>query len=180
MKRSAIVCVLRSVRWPSGVELDPDTLQRLVAQLTPRIIDQLRNTPTFWGNPARLTCGENVHLVNTLINVTSGFVHIEDHVFFGHNVCLLTGTHDMTRFDKERQDAYPLSGRDILIRQGAWIASNATIIGPCIVGRDAVVAVGSVVLHDVEEGWLYAGVPARRIRPVSPNSSRQGAANPTF
>ncbi|KAB1077934.1 acyltransferase [Methylobacterium soli] len=53
------------------------------------------------------------------------------------------------------------------MEQGAWIASNATILGPCRVGRHSVIGVGSVVMGDVRPGWFYAGVPAKPIKPVA-------------
>ena len=51
-------------------------------------------------------------------------------------------------------------GRDIVVGEGAWLASNVTVVGPCTIGEHAVVGVGSLVLHDVEPYTVVAGVPA--------------------
>lgn len=88
---------------------------------------------------------------------------MEGYAFLGHNVCLLTGTHDITEFGKSRQDTMPTSGRDVVIRTGAWVASNATVVGPCVVGEHAVIAAGAVVVKDVPPFAIVGGVPAKVI-----------------
>ncbi len=126
----------------------------------------LARTPLFWGDRSRVTLGRNVHLVNTILNCRSGRVTIEDDVFFGHDCQILTGFHDYTKRGLARQTDVPDSGRDVIIRQGAWIASNVVIIGPCDIGRDAVVCAGSVVTSDLEAGAIHGGAPARKIKDI--------------
>ncbi|KAA9338417.1 gamma carbonic anhydrase family protein [Hymenobacter busanensis] len=52
---------------------------------------------------------------------------------------------------------------DVLIGMGAIVMDNA------VVGRGCIIAAGAVVLENTvcEPGYLYAGIPARRIKPVS-------------
>jgi len=97
---------------------------------------------------------------NAIFNLYSGEIHVGEYAFFGYNVCVLTGTHDYRLFGKYRQLAVPHSGRDVIIEDGAWIGTNVTIIGPCIIGKNAVVAAGAVVTHDVPALEIVAGVPA--------------------
>ena len=48
----------------------------------------------------------------------------------------------------------PISGMDIHVKQRVWIGSNTTIISPCVIGKNSVIAANSVVLKDVaEEFW---------------------------
>ncbi|WP_332082247.1 acyltransferase [Methylocystis borbori] len=149
-------------------KMTAEETKALAKRLTPLISHELMLTPTIWGSRARLHLGKGVVLINTLFNLSSGDVHIGDFVFFGHNVSVLTGTHAIDQFDLARQCSIPLSGRDVIIEKGVWIATNATIIGPCRIGENAVIGVGSVVMEDVRAGWFYAGVPAKPIKPVSP------------
>lgn len=129
------------------------------------VMNALAWSPTvFGGGIDRVTLGAQVVLVNTLLNVSSGRISIDDHSFFGHNVMLLTGTHFTEAQDSARQD-FPTTGRDIVIGQGVWVASGATVIGPCVIEDHVVVGAGAVVTGGVlKRGWLYAGVPARAIR----------------
>lgn len=99
-------------------------------------------------------------LNNALLNVSSGDITIGPYAFFGHDVSLLTGTHDFSKFGAERQVAVPKVGRDIGIGEGVWLASNVVVVGPCSIGDHAVVGVGSLVLSDVEPYTVVAGSPA--------------------
>jgi acetyltransferase-like isoleucine patch superfamily enzyme len=100
---------------------------------------------------------------NALFNVSSGTIVVGEWAMLAHNTSLLTGTHDMSKFGEERQLSIPESGRDIVVEEGAWLASNVTVLGPCRIGRHAVVAAGSVVRDDVEPFAVVAGVPAKRV-----------------
>jgi acetyltransferase-like isoleucine patch superfamily enzyme len=91
---------------------------------------------------------------------------VGEYAFFGHNVSVLTGTHDWTRFGAQRQVAVPTSGRDVVIEEGVWVSSHAIVVGPCRIGAHAVVGVGSLVLRDVECYTVVAGNPARVLRTI--------------
>ncbi|NIE82926.1 MULTISPECIES: acyltransferase [unclassified Burkholderia] len=140
-------------------------IESLAGRMTPAIARGLVTTPVLFGGEwDRVKLGEGVQLVNTLMNVSSGSIVIGDQTFFGHNVSLITGTHPVTEKLSARHD-YPRDGHDIVIGSGVWIASNAIVAGPCTIGDHAVIAAGAVVTcGQVEAGWLYGGVPARKIR----------------
>lgn len=93
-------------------------------------------------------------------------VTIEDEVFIGHGVMF---TND--RFPRAANaDGSPQTEADwtvvpTLIRKGAAIGSNATLLCGIIVGEGAVVGAGSVVTKDVPAGTTVAGNPARPLRP---------------
>jgi acetyltransferase-like isoleucine patch superfamily enzyme len=103
---------------------------------------------------------------NALFNTVSGRIDIGEHVFFGFNVSVLTGTHDYTRLDPSRKDAVLEPVNDISIGEGAWLATNVTVLGPCHIGEWSVVAAGSLVRSDVPPYAIVAGVPARVIRDI--------------
>jgi acetyltransferase-like isoleucine patch superfamily enzyme len=103
---------------------------------------------------------------NALFNVGSGDITVGENAFFGHNVSVLTGTHDITKFGRERMFAIPRTGRDIVIEEGVWVASNALVLGPCRIGAHAVVGGGSLVLDDVAPYTIVAGSPARVLRTI--------------
>lgn len=125
----------------------------------------LSATPVVWGGDwSRVEVGSDVNLVNSLLNVTSGKIVIGDRTFFGHNVSLLTGTHNIDGSEDDRR-GYPREGRDIIIGCDVWIASGAIVLGPCIIGDGAVIGAGAVVTADqIEARSVYAGCPAKRIR----------------
>lgn len=122
--------------------------------------------PLVYGDPERLHIHPTAVVNNTLFNLSSGEVTVGEHAFFGHNVSVLTGTHDFTKFGAERQVAVPKSGRDVVIDEGAWVSSNVVVVAPCHIGAHSVVGVGSLVLGDVEAYTVVAGSPAKMLRRI--------------
>ena len=131
-----------------------------------RIGDAMLGRHRVFGDPARVTLGRDVVLNDALVNTSSGRVTLGDFAFCGHGVCLLTGTHDYRLRGYERQAGVPQEGRDIVVGRGVWLGSNATVVGPCTIGDDAVIAAGSVATGVIEAGWVYGGVPARPIKRI--------------
>jgi acetyltransferase-like isoleucine patch superfamily enzyme len=110
---------------------------------------------------SRISIAPGVALPGAFLNCGSGRITIEQDVFTGYGVSILAGTHDRRKTGPARAAGVPTEGYDIVIREGAWIASNATVLGPCVIGAHAVVAAGAVVTRDVPDYALVAGIPAR-------------------
>lgn len=133
-----------------------------------------------FGSPDRIKMSKTANMVNTLFNTVSGDIAIGEYVFAGHNVSLITGTHDIHCTGEDRQKAYPTAGNDIIIHDGVWLGSNCMVLGPCRIEKDAVVAAGSVVLPHthIKPGEVYAGVPAKKVKDIS--QRKEGTANGRF
>lgn len=98
--------------------------------------------------------------MNTLFNTVSGTIDVGPEVSFGHNVSILTGSHEYHLLGAARVSGVPSSGHDIVIERGAWIASNASVLGPCRIGEHSVLAAGALARADVPPYAIAAGVPA--------------------
>ena len=98
---------------------------------------------------------------NSLIDCV-GQVTIEDWVFFGHEVMILTGGHDPELFEEARQKSH--MPKPVTIKRGAWIGTRATILPGVTIGEHAVVGAGSVVTKNVEAYTVVAGNPAKFLR----------------
>lgn len=85
-------------------------------------------------------------------------VTVEDEVFLGPNVVFTNDLAPRAGFRKARGQLVPT-----LVRRGATVGANATIVCGLTVGRYAFVAAGAVVVRDVADHALVAGNPARRI-----------------
>ncbi len=133
----------------------------LVRVITPELVQRLLTQPRVYGDPERLHLAPTAVVNDSLFNLSSGEITVGEWGMLAHGVTILTGIHDVTKLGPERQAAVPLSGRDVVIEEGAWLAANVTVIGPCRIGAHAVVAAGSLVRHDVEPFSFVAGVPAR-------------------
>ena len=98
--------------------------------------------------------GDNVKIQNN-VSVYGG-VTIEDDVFLGPS-CVLTNITN-PRSQVVRKHLYEKT----LIRRGATIGANATIVCGVTVGRYAFIAAGAVITRDVPDYALMRGVPARQ------------------
>jgi acetyltransferase-like isoleucine patch superfamily enzyme len=125
-----------------------------------------------WGPPGRLSVHPTAEVCNALFNTLSGTIVVEKYVAMGQNVTLATGSHDMSVLGAERQRAVAPAGRDIVVGEGAFVGSGAIILGPCVIGKHAVVAAGSLVRTDVSDFEMVAGVPAKTVRSIRPGARR--------
>ena len=107
----------------------------------------------------RVMIGDNVKIQNN-ISVYEG-VACEDDVFLGPSV-VFTNVINPRAFIERKHEF-----RHTLVRKGASIGANATILCGHTIGRYALVGAGAVVTHDVPDYALVTGNPARQIGWVS-------------
>lgn len=102
-----------------------------------------------------VTVGSNVKVQNNVAIYTG--TTIEDDVFLGPS-CVLTNVTN-PRSQVVRRSLY----EETLIRRGATIGANATIVCGVTLGRYSFVAAGAVVAKDVPDYAMMVGVPGRQI-----------------
>ncbi|WP_410473563.1 acyltransferase [Guyparkeria sp. TX1] len=107
----------------------------------------------FVGN--RVEIGDNVKVQNN-VSVYDD-VTLEDDVFCGPSM-VFTNVYN-PRSAVSRKDEY----RPTLVKQGATLGANCTIVCGVTVGRYAFVGAGAVVNRDVPDYALMVGVPAKQI-----------------
>lgn len=90
-----------------------------------------------------------------------GGITIEDDVFIGPHCVLATEYHP-----EEPSQRHTLLTKPIVIKQNAWLGANVTVLAGVTIGRNAIVAAGSVVTKDVPDNSVVAGTPARVIREI--------------
>ena len=91
-------------------------------------------------------------------------VTIEDGVFIGHGVMFINDKYPhATNESGELQTEADWNVIPTIVKHGASIGSNATILCGLTIGAGAIVGAGSVVTHDVPPGAVVAGNPARII-----------------
>ncbi len=96
-------------------------------------------------------------------------VTIEDEVFIGHGVMFINDKYPRsTTGGGSLQTEADWVCTPTRIKKRASIGSNATILCGVTIGEGAMVGAGSVVTHDVPDGAIVAGNPARPIRVKEP------------
>jgi acetyltransferase-like isoleucine patch superfamily enzyme len=97
-------------------------------------------------------------------------VTIEDEVFIGHGVMFINDKYPRaTNSSGGLQTEADWKCITTLVKRGASIGSNATILCGITVGEGAIVGAGSVVTRDVPDWTVVAGNPAKIIRKIEAN-----------
>lgn len=107
----------------------------------------------FVGN--KVTIGDNCKIQNN-VSVYDN-VHLEEGVFCGPSM-VFTNVYN-PRSLIERKDEY----LDTIVRRGASLGANCTIVCGVTIGRYAFIGAGAVVNKDVPNYALVVGVPAKQI-----------------
>jgi maltose O-acetyltransferase len=110
--------------------------------------------------PERLTLGNRVIIGTNCTLGAAGGIVLEDNVRLSRDVVIETAG---LKFD-QLTPPYGHIFEPIHIEAGAWIGARALVLGGVRIGRNAVVAAGSIVSKSVPEGAVVAGVPAKVIR----------------
>lgn len=114
----------------------------------------------------KVTVGNNVKIQNN-VSVYEG-VTLEDGVFCGPS-CVFTNVIN-PRAEVVRRDEF----RTTIVRRGASIGANATIVCGHDLGAFSFIAAGAVVTTEVPDFALMAGVPAKRVGWMSKLGARLG------
>lgn len=107
---------------------------------------------------------ENDVVVGDNVTIKSGVqlwdgVVLEDSVFVGPNV---TFTNDLF----PRSKKYPESFLKTVVKKGASIGANSTILCGVTIGENAMIGAGSVVTKNVPPNTVWFGNPAKFIRKI--------------
>jgi UDP-2-acetamido-3-amino-2,3-dideoxy-glucuronate N-acetyltransferase len=116
----------------------------------------------FVGN--RVVIGDGVKIQNN-VSVYDNVI-IEDFVFCGPSM-VFTNVYN-PRSEVSRKDEY----RDTIVRKGASLGANCTIICGVEIGEYAFVAAGAVINRNVKPYALVVGVPAKQIGWMSRQGER--------
>jgi UDP-2-acetamido-3-amino-2,3-dideoxy-glucuronate N-acetyltransferase len=119
------------------------------------------------GSNCNINCNvfiENDVIIGNNVTVKSGVqlwdgLRIEDNVFIGPNVTFVND-----KYPKSKK--YPESFQGIIVRNGASIGANSTVLGGIEIGANALIGAGSVVTKSIPEDQLWLGNPARFIRNI--------------
>ena len=110
-------------------------------------------------------------------------VTIEDDVFVGHGVMFINDTYPRATTEGVLQTEQDWRVEPTLVKKGASIGSNSTILANVTIGENAIVGAGSVVTKSVPANTIVAGNPARTLRtftgsaPVKDRAPQQQGAN---
>lgn len=114
------------------------------------------------GENCNINCNvfiENDVIIGDCVTIKPGVqiwdgMRIENNVFIGSNV---TFTND--KYPKSK--VYPKEFEKIIIKKGASIGANSTIIGSVTIGENALIGAGSLITKDIPPNTVWYGNPAK-------------------
>ena len=109
--------------------------------------------PFYTDHGLRLDLAERVFINQGCTFLDYAGIRLGEGVMVGPNATFITMGHPV---DPEERRRF-LSGAPIDVAENVWIGAGATILPGVSIGRDAVVAAGTVVADDVPAGTLVAG-----------------------
>ncbi len=113
--------------------------------------------------------GKNIHIGNqftgnynlTILDIREVF--IGNHVMIGPNTMITTVGHPITPMGRRKHMGV---ATPVTIGDDVWIGGNVTILPGVTIGNNVVVAAGAVVIEDIPDNTLVAGVPAVKIKDI--------------
>lgn len=173
MMRSAVRKILFNIigLWPVRMVVRLfDTLMRRIfwlwshIRLAALIRNQGAGCVCHWNAeikyPERIQLGDRVIIgVNVTLGAAGG-IRLGNNVRLSRDAILETAGLDFGG----GEPPYSHIHNPIQLDDGVWVGARAIILGGVTIGRNAVVAAGSVVTKDVPPGATVAGVPARIIQ----------------
>lgn len=117
------------------------------------------------GLEGKIKIGNNVTLAKNVFIDYSGNVIIEDGVLLASGVKIESHYMDIDAYLAGKNINIPSS---VLIREKAFIGTNAIILPPCkYIGKNSRIGAGAVVVSDVPDNAVVVGVPAKIVKYIN-------------
>lgn len=116
-----------------------------------------------------ITIGDNFYANYDCIILDICKVNIGNNVMLAPRVCIFAATHPIDAYIRNSGVEY---GKPITIEDNVWIGGNSVINPGVRIGKNSVVASGSVVTKDVPPNTIVGGNPARVIRNITEEDSK--------
>lgn len=111
---------------------------------------------------SNLVIGSNVRIVRDCLLDLTDSIRIEDNAIVSFRCNLIT--HMNILHSPLAQRGYSPAHAPVIIRRGAVLFANVTVLMGVTIGECAIVAAGAVVTSDVPDWTLVGGIPAKPIK----------------
>ena len=92
-------------------------------------------------------------------------ITLEDNVTLAERVIILTHM-NVGYKDHPLQKNFPKASKPVLIKEGSFIGTGTIILSGVKIGKNSLIAAGSVVIKDVQDNTVVGGNPAKLIKEI--------------
>jgi len=135
--------------WPSAFKVA--LLRMFGAKMGQKILFKPRVNVHF---PWRLQIGDHAWIGEDVMIVNFEDISIGANACVSQRALICAGNHDF------RDRAMHFRNKRIIIADGAWVGAQVFVAPGVVIGTDAVITAGSVLLGDAKAGTVYSGNPA--------------------
>jgi len=149
----------------------PEETRAVINELTGRQLDETTwIVPPFYTDFGQfIRFGKGVFVNNGCTFMDRGGITLEDGVYIGPNVNIITENH--AEDPQIRKNVYT---KPIYIKKNVWIGAAATILPGVTIGENSIIGAGAVVTKDIPENTIAGGVPAKIIRKIRTGEYKNG------
>jgi maltose O-acetyltransferase len=143
-----------------AARLERQMLRNLRADLNFCHESAILRPPIVIESPDKVSIHDQASLASFVHIWGNGGVTIGRRVMIGSHTAISSATHDSSApgmYDT-------LIAEPVVIEEEVWIGAHAVIFPGVTIGRNSIVAAGSVVRENVAAGSIVAGVPARMVK----------------
>ncbi|WP_270989517.1 sugar O-acetyltransferase [Campylobacter upsaliensis] len=142
-------------------KLDKDSLRAIFSEIVGYEVDSsVWIFPPFYTDFGRnIRVGKNFFMNQACTFMDRGGITIGDDVFIAPKVCLTTINHDFNPYNRKATFTKP-----IVIKDRVWIGINAAICPGVTIGKNSIIATGSVVTKDVPPNVIVGGNSTRILK----------------
>jgi acetyltransferase-like isoleucine patch superfamily enzyme len=162
--------VIRYLRNPQPALITP-ILRAFGASVGPRTrfkgalyIDNAEGDENSAGDLSHLRIGSNCFVGEAVYLDLANVIEIEDNAVLAARAAIIT--HSDCNRARELAAHFPRVCKPVRIGRSSWIGFGATVLAGVVVAPRSVVAACALCSQSTEEGFVFAGVPARRLRRV--------------
>ncbi|MDM0011271.1 acyltransferase [Variovorax sp. J22P168] len=112
----------------------------------------------IWGAD-RMDIGSNVDINGYTVVYAAGGVRIGNKVLIGANCVITSVSHPTEAADRQQLVFSPVE-----LQENCWLGAGTMVMPGVTIGRNSIVAAGSVVTKNIPDNCVFAGIPARLVR----------------
>lgn len=127
-------------------------------------VDNVNGDANSTGDLSHLTIGNNCYIGDAV------FFDLADNILIRNNAVIAGRASFITHAECNRSpylsEKFPRTNAPVIVGEGAWVGYGATVLQANI-GAEAAIGAHSLLLRDAASRHVYAGTPARQLRPIA-------------